>query len=58
MLPTDRTPTDATMAAVVTATLNAGAVPAMPIIADSKVPSDPLANSPCVDTIFPRTDEF
>ena len=39
MLPTDSTPTAATIVAVVTATLNAGAVPAMPMIADSKAPS-------------------
>jgi hypothetical protein len=44
ILPTDSTPTEATMAAVVTATLNAGAVPAIPMIADSKAPSDPDAN--------------
>ena len=43
MLPTDSTPTEATIAAVVTATLKAGAVPAMPIMADSKVPRAPVA---------------
>ena len=36
MLATDSTPTAATIVAVVTATLNAGAVPAMPMTADSK----------------------
>ena len=40
MLATDSTPTAATIVAVVTATLNAGAVPAMPMTADSKAPSE------------------
>ena len=52
MLPTDSTPTDATIAAVVTATLKAGAVPAMPMMADSKAPSDPVASPVFSDTVF------
>ena len=44
ILPTDNVPTATTIAAVVTATLKAGAVPAMPITADSNVPNEPLAN--------------
>jgi hypothetical protein len=34
------------MAALVTATLKAGAVPAIPIMMDSNTPSEFLANSP------------
>ena len=40
ILPTDKTPTEATMAALVTATLKAGAVPAMPMMIDSNTPSE------------------
>ena len=46
MLPTDNTPTDATIAALVTATLKAGAVPAIPIMMDSNTPREFLANPP------------
>jgi len=37
----------------VTATLKAGAVPAMPMTADSNAPSAPLASSAGFDTTFP-----
>ena len=53
MLATDSTPTEATIVAVVTATLNAGAVPAMPMTADSKAPNE-FPAKPCFsDTLLP-----
>lgn len=53
MLPTESTPTEATIVAVVTATLNAGAVPATPMTTDSNVPSDSFASSPSFNTMLP-----
>jgi hypothetical protein len=50
ILPTESTPTDATIAAVVTATLKAGAVPAIPMMVDSIAPSELLANPSCLVT--------
>jgi hypothetical protein len=52
-LPTDRTPTEATITAVVTATLKAGAEPATPMTADSRVPREPLANPFSCDMSLP-----
>ena len=40
MLATDKTPTAAMIVAVVAATLNAGAVPAIPMMADSRAPKE------------------
>ena len=53
-LPTDRTPTEATMTAVVTATLKAGAEPATPMTADSRVPKEPPAKPVSCDIVRPR----
>ena len=52
ILPTDKTPTEATMAALVTATLKAGAVPATPMMMDSNTPSEFFANR--LDELMPQ----
>ena len=56
--PTDKSPTAATIVAVVTATENAGAVPAIPITMDSIFPKAPLAKPAFSDIQNPRAFAF